>query len=114
MSSVGERQLMTLTALTPTSETTTAVTQILWSDHLAASLLKPLVRLGARRFLAQDRAMIDLQKEGLARGGALLWLDDADRPAKWYQALKREWFASRAEGRPFANPVEPATLEWVS
>ncbi|MHB8531077.1 MAG: aromatic ring-hydroxylating dioxygenase subunit alpha, partial [Caulobacteraceae bacterium] len=43
-----------------------------------------------------------------------LWIDDADRQAKWYQALKREWRASRSEGRPFVNPIKPTVLEWVS
>ena len=33
---------------------------------------------------------------------------------RWYQALKREWTTSRAEGRPFVNPVEPTTLRWRS
>jgi hypothetical protein len=58
--------------------------------------------------------MIDLQKAGLRHDPALLWIDDADRQAKWYQALKREWRASRTEGRPFVNPVTASTLEWTS
>ena len=111
---VGRRQVLALTCLTPVDQTTTAIIQILWSDHPVFTLLRPLVALGARRFLDQDRAMIDLQKEGLRHDPALLWIDDADRQAKWYQALKREWRASRAEGRPFVNPVTPATLEWTS
>ncbi|MDP3631896.1 hypothetical protein, partial [Phenylobacterium sp.] len=32
----------------------------------------------------------------------------------WYQQLKREWTASRKEGRPFRNPVEAAVLKWRS
>jgi phenylpropionate dioxygenase-like ring-hydroxylating dioxygenase large terminal subunit len=111
---VGRRQVLALTCLTPIDETTTAITQILWSDHRAFTLLRPLVALGARRFLDQDRAMIDLQKAGLRHDPALLWIDDADRQAKWYQALKREWRASRTEGRPFVNPVTASTLEWTS
>ena len=111
---VGRRQVLALTCLTPIDEATTAITQMLWSDHPAFSLLRPLVALGARRFLDQDRAMIDLQKTGLKHDPALLWIDDADRQAKWYQALKREWRASRAEGRAFVNPVTAATLQWVS
>ncbi len=111
---VGRRQVLALTCLTPLDETTTAITQILWSDHPAFTLLWPLVAAGARRFLDQDRAMIDLQKEGLRHDPALLWIDDADRQAKWYQALKREWRTSRAEGRAFVNPVTATTLRWTS
>ena len=58
--------------------------------------------------------MVALQKPGLAGDPTLLWIDDADRQAKWYQQLKREWIASRREGRAFVNPVEPATLRWRS
>ena len=110
----GRRQVLALSCLTPVNETTTAITQILWSDHPAFTLLRPLVAIGARRFLDQDRAMVNLQKEGLTRDPVLLWIDDADRQAKWYQALKREWRASREEGRAFVNPVAATTLRWRS
>ena len=111
---VGRRQLLSLTCLTPLDDRRTQVTQLVWSDHPAVSLLKPLVALGARAFLRQDAAMVALQKPGLAHDPALLWIDDADQQAKWYQQLKREWAASRREGRPFVNPVKSVTLRWRS
>jgi hypothetical protein len=58
--------------------------------------------------------MVNLQNEGLKYDPSLLWIDDADRQAKWYQALKREWAASRKEGRAFVNPVEETVLKWRS
>ena len=111
---VGARQVLALTCLTPTTETKTRITQIVWSDHPVFALAGLLVRIGARRFLKQDGDMVDLQNKGLKYDPAMLWIDDADRQAKWYQALKREWVASRRENRAFVNPVEPATLRWVS
>ena len=111
---VGSRQVLSLTCLTPVSETKTRITQIMWSDHWAFTLLKPLIARAARKFLRQDAAMVNLQNGGLVYDPALLWIDDADRQAKWYQALKREWTASRREGRPFANPVEGGVLRWRS
>ncbi|MGH7024909.1 MAG: aromatic ring-hydroxylating oxygenase subunit alpha [Caulobacteraceae bacterium] len=110
----GKRQVLALTCLTPADAARTRITQIVWSDHPMFTLIGPLVRLGARRFLGQDGAMVDLQNEGLKYDPPLLWIDDADRQAKWYQALKREWVESRREGRPFVNPVEPVTLRWRS
>jgi len=110
----GSRQLLSLACLTPISATRTRITQILWSDHPAVSLLRPWVGIAARRFLKQDGDMVNLQNQGLAYEPALLWVDDADRQAKWYQSLKREWAASRREGRAFVNPVTPTTLRWVS
>ena len=58
--------------------------------------------------------MVDLQNQGLRYDPPLIWIDDADRQAKWYQQLKREWARSRAEGRPFRNPVEATVLRWRS
>ena len=111
---VGERQVLSLTALTPANETTTRITQVIWSDHPVFSLLKPLIRLGARIFLRQDGDMVNLQNQGLRYDPTLLWIDDADRQAKWYQALKREWTAARKAGRPFHTPVSETVLRWRS
>lgn len=111
---VGRREVLSLTCLTPVHETKTRITQIVWSDHPVFLFLKPLVAAGARAFLRQDGKMVNLQNEGLKYGPPLLWIDDADRQAKWYQQLKREWAASRRESRAFINPVEPATLRWRS
>ena len=111
---VGERQVLSLTCLTPVNERATRITQIVWSDHWAFGILRPFIKAGARAFLRQDGDMVNLQKQGLKYDPTLMWIDDADRQAKWYQQLKREWTASRREARPFNNPVEPATLRWRS
>lgn len=111
---VGQRQVLSLTCLTPVSDTKTRITQMMWSDHPVFSLLKPFVAAGARKFLRQDGAMVNLQNQGLAYDPSLLWIDDADRQAKWYQMLKREWAQSRAQQRPFQSPVEAAVLRWRS
>ncbi|HZZ35069.1 MAG TPA: aromatic ring-hydroxylating dioxygenase subunit alpha [Caulobacteraceae bacterium] len=111
---VGERQVLSLTCLTPLSDTRTRITQIVWSDHPVFFLARPFIAAGARRFLEQDGAMVNLQNEGLKYDPSLMWIDDADRQAKWYQALKREWAAARREGRAFVNPVQAATLRWRS
>jgi phenylpropionate dioxygenase-like ring-hydroxylating dioxygenase large terminal subunit len=111
---VGRRQVLSLTCLTPVDETKTRITQLVWSDHPVFFVALPFIRAGARRFLEQDGAMVNLQNQGLRYDPTLLWIDDADRQAKWYQALKREWSDSRREGRPFQNPVQAATLKWRS
>jgi phenylpropionate dioxygenase-like ring-hydroxylating dioxygenase large terminal subunit len=111
---VGSRQVLSLTCLTPVSETKTRITQVIWSDHPVFALLKPFIALGARAFLRQDGEMVNLQNQGLRYDPTLLWIDDADRQAKWYQALKREWAAARKAGRPFENPVKPEVLRWKS
>jgi phenylpropionate dioxygenase-like ring-hydroxylating dioxygenase large terminal subunit len=111
---VGARQVLSLTCLTPVTERKTRITQLIWSDHPVLALAGPFIRAAARRFLKQDGDMVNLQNQGLKYDPPMLWIDDADRQAKWYQSLKREWSASRREGRPFVNPVEAATLRWIS
>lgn len=111
---VGARQVLSLTCLTPVNDASTRITQIMWSDHPAFTLLRPFIAAAARKFLRQDAAMVNLQNLGLAYDPSLIWIDDADRQAKWYQALKREWAASRREGRAFVNPVEGGVLRWRS
>jgi phenylpropionate dioxygenase-like ring-hydroxylating dioxygenase large terminal subunit len=111
---VGEKQVLALTCLTPITETKTRITQIFWSDHWVFGLVKPFLRAGARAFLKQDGDMVNLQNEGLRYDPALIWIDDADRQAKWYQQLKREWLKSRADKRAFVNPIEATTLRWRS
>ena len=111
---VGPRQVLALTCLTPRTDTRTTITQIFWSDHWVFSIARPFLRMGVVAFLKQDGGMVNLQNEGLRYDPALIWIDDADKQAKWYQQLKREWTRSRAEGRPFANPVKAAVLRWKS
>ncbi len=111
---VGRRQVLSLTCLTPVDAGRTQITQIIWSDHPAFRLLRPLIAGFSRAFLRQDGDMVTLQNQGLKYEPSLLWIDDADRQAKWYQALKREWIESRRADRPFVNPIAAATLSWRS
>jgi phenylpropionate dioxygenase-like ring-hydroxylating dioxygenase large terminal subunit len=111
---VGRRQVLALTCLTPLTASRTRITQIIWSDHWAFTALRPLIRRGARRFLHQDGDMVNLQNLGLAYDPSLMWIADADTQAKWYQALKRAWTAHRTEGTAFVNPAPAAVLRWRS
>ena len=111
---VGPKQVLALTLLTPVTATKTRITQIFWSDHWVFGLAKPFLRAGVVAFLQQDGGMVNLQNEGLKYDPALLWIDDADKQAKWYQQLKKEWLKSRAEGRGFVNPIKETVLRWKS
>ena len=108
-------RLLTLTCLTPEAPKRTRITQFTWWTgapllNLAVPIAKPM----ARKFLRQDGDLVDLQNKGMAHQKAMLWIDDIDVQAKWYQRLKREWIECRTEGRDFANPIEPRTLSWMS
>jgi hypothetical protein len=58
---------------------------------------------------------MELQAEGLKHQPAMMLIDDADRPAKWYFALKQALLESRRSGEPMRHPMGgPVTLKWRS
>lgn len=108
-------QLFTLTCLLPEEGKRTRITQVTWwTPSMLFDVLSPILKPAAAKFLAQDGRMVDLQNEGMRYQKAMLWIDDIDVQAKWYQRLKREWAACRAESRAFENPIEAVTLRWRS
>jgi phenylpropionate dioxygenase-like ring-hydroxylating dioxygenase large terminal subunit len=75
----------------------------------------PLFRVFAKKFLHQDQKTMIRQAEGLKHNPHLMLIDDADRPAKWYFALKANLIESRRTGAPMVHPMNgPVTLRWRS
>ncbi len=69
----------------------------------------------AKVFLRQDQQTMIQQAEGLKHNPRLMLIDDADRPAKWYFALKHNLLESRRTGMPMEHPMDgPVTLHWKS
>jgi phenylpropionate dioxygenase-like ring-hydroxylating dioxygenase large terminal subunit len=87
-------------------------------DFLAAwnvPLPITIFRIFAKTFLRQDQETMIRQAEGLRHNPRLMLIDDADRPAKWYFALKANLLESRRTGRAMVHPMEgPVTLHWRS
>ncbi len=111
---VGNKRLLSFTAVVPIDDNNTEITQVFFNDFAVVKLLKPIIKKGASIFLNQDGDIIKLQAECLKHDPRLMLIDDADRQAKWYYMLKKEWAKSRAEGRDFVNPVKATTLRWRS
>jgi hypothetical protein len=65
--------------------------------------------------LRQDQETMIQQAEGLKHNPHLMLIDDADRPAKWYFALKSNLIESRRTGEALSHPLSgPVTLHWRS
>jgi hypothetical protein len=74
-----------------------------------------IFRIFAKIFLRQDQQTMIRQAEGLKYHPRLMLIDDADRPAKWYYALKQNLIESRRTGKPMVHPIDgPVTLHWKS
>ena len=87
-------------------------------DFVAAwNLFLPVTifRVFAMKFLRQDQETMIRQEEGLKHNPRLMLIDDADRPAKWYFALKANLLEARRTGAPMKHPLDgPVTLRWRS
>src|SRR6202790_1693729 len=74
-----------------------------------------IFRIFGKTFLRQDQETMIQQAEGLKHDPHLMLIDDADRPAKWYFALKANWLEARRTGTTMAHPLSgPVTLRWRS
>ena len=87
-----------------------------WNLFLwAAPLVLPIFHFFGKRFLWQDQQTMIRQAQGLKHNPHLMLIDDADRPAKWYFALKANLLESRRTGAPMVHPMDgPVTLRWRS
>jgi len=111
---IGDKTVLSFTAVTPVDADTSRIRQLFFTDHTLFRLLSPLLAKGVSTFLKQDRRILDLQAEGLQFDPKLMLVDDADRLSKWYHQLKKAWAKSQETGEPFVNPVTAKTLRWRS
>jgi phenylpropionate dioxygenase-like ring-hydroxylating dioxygenase large terminal subunit len=67
------------------------------------------------KFVEQDRQTMEKQSKGLRHNPHLMLIDDADRPAKWYFALKNAHLEAKRTGGEMKHPMTgPVTLKWRS
>ncbi|MEM9599809.1 MAG: aromatic ring-hydroxylating dioxygenase subunit alpha [Pseudomonadota bacterium] len=111
---VGEKIVLSFTAVTPEDEDHTRIRQLFFTDHGLFKVLSPVLGFGARAFLRQDADMVDLQAKGLRFDPNLMLIEDADTQAKWYHQLKKAWAHAQDSGDAFVNPVKARTLRWRS
>ncbi|HKD47246.1 MAG TPA: aromatic ring-hydroxylating dioxygenase subunit alpha [Rhizomicrobium sp.] len=102
-----------LTVCTPRDDTTTSVIQVFyWPGWLF--FIRPFFMLLGPTFIADDRKIVELQREGLKFNPTLMLIQDSDQPAIWYHRVKKAWAESLESGREFVNPIRERTLRWRS
>jgi hypothetical protein len=108
----GKLWFSSLTTVTPVRRDLSRI------DFLAAwnvPLPVTIFRVFAKTFLKQDQETMIRQAEGLKHNPRLMLIDDADRPAKWYFALKANLIEARRAGTEMVHPMDgPVTLRWRS
>jgi phenylpropionate dioxygenase-like ring-hydroxylating dioxygenase large terminal subunit len=110
----GKYWLSSLHTITPINKTRCRVDQrVAWYGlywmPFGTWMLKTLFWI----FFAQDRTAMERQAEGVGRIPRLMFVDDFDRPARWYYEIKRAFVESRRDGSEFRHPMSgPVTLKW--
>jgi phenylpropionate dioxygenase-like ring-hydroxylating dioxygenase large terminal subunit len=102
-----------LTVCTPREAEATAVIQIFyWPRWLF--FIRPFFTTLGPTFIADDRKIVEMQREGLRFSPNLMLIQDADQPAIWYHRVKKAWAEALENGTEFVNPVQERTLRWRS
>ena len=102
-----------LTVCTPREAEVTSIIQVFyWPGWLF--FIRPFFMALGPTFIADDRKIVELQREGLKFDPHLMLIQDSDQPAIWYHRVKKAWAESLETGAEFVNPVQERTLRWKS
>jgi phenylpropionate dioxygenase-like ring-hydroxylating dioxygenase large terminal subunit len=122
----GDKWFSSLTTITPVTASTCRIDVVAaWNVFYHVPLVTPIAKFFGAKFVRQDQVTMIQQAEGLRHNPSLMLIDDADKPAKWYFALKQarlntasasEVPKSEAPGAPVLNhPLDgPVELHWRS
>jgi phenylpropionate dioxygenase-like ring-hydroxylating dioxygenase large terminal subunit len=112
----GDKWFASLTTVTPTVANACRIDVCAaWNVFYAIPFVTTIATFFGRRFVRQDQVTMIQQAEGLRYDPSLMLIDDADRPAKWYFALKQARLDSLQTGEPPRHPMTgPVTLRWRS
>ena len=107
----GDKWFATLTTVTPVTPSTCRIDVCgAWNVLGWMPFFTPVLKFFAKKFVGQDQQTMVEQAAGLRYGPALMLIDDADKPAKWYFALKQARLRGTGE-HPMDGPVK---LHWRS
>ncbi len=107
----GDKWFASLTTVTPITPSTCRIDVIAaWNVFYRVPFVTSIARFFGARFVRQDQQTMVEQAQGLRFHPALMLIDDADKPAKWYFALKQARLA-KSGAHPLSGPVE---LHWRS
>jgi nitrite reductase/ring-hydroxylating ferredoxin subunit len=119
----GDKWFSSLTTVTPVTASTCRIDVVgAWNVFYHVPFVTPIAKFFGARFVRQDQVTMIQQAEGLKHNPSLMLIDDADKPAKWYFALKQarlEAGSQVSESRPGApklkHPMDgPVELHWRS
>jgi len=106
-----KRWFASLTTVTPVTATSCRIDVIAaWDIAYWVPGVTSVASYFGAKFVQQDQQTMVEQAQGLRSNPGLMLIDDADKPAKWYFALKQRRLKGEGE-HPLSGPVE---LHWRS
>ncbi len=111
----GEKWFSSLTTVTPVTSSTCRIDVVAaWNVFYHVPFVTPIAKFFGAKFVRQDQVTMIQQAEGLRHNPSLMLIDDADKPAKWYFALKQARLETPAGALP-KHPMDgPVDLHWRS
>ncbi len=107
----GDKWFSSLTTVTPITPSTCRIdVNAAWNVFYHVPFVTSIAKFFGARFVRQDQETMIEQAQGLRFHPAMMLIDDADKPAKWYFALKQARLTGKGE-HPLSGPVE---LHWRS
>ena len=107
----GAKWFSSLTTVTPVTASTCRIDVLAaWNVFYGVPFVTKIATLFGARFVRQDQETMIEQARGLRSNPSLMLIDDADKPAKWYFALKQARLKGTGQ-HPLSAPVE---LHWRS
>ena len=120
----GDKWFSSLTTVTPVTASTCRIDVIAaWNVFYHVPFVTPIAKFFGAKFVRQDQVTMIQQAEGLRHNPSLMLIDDADKPAKWYFALKQARLEStqasaQTSAQSSASPKHPidapVDLHWRS
>jgi len=112
----GQKWFSSLTTVTPVTASTCRIDVVAaWNVFYHVPFVTPIAKFFGAKFVRQDQVTMIQQAEGLKHNPSLMLIDDADKPAKWYFALKQARLESAQGNAAPRHPMEgPVELYWRS
>jgi nitrite reductase/ring-hydroxylating ferredoxin subunit len=108
----GDKWFSSLTTVTPVTASTCRIDVVgAWNVFYHVPFVTAIAKFFGAKFVRQDQITMIQQAEGLKHNPSLMLIDDADKPAKWYFALKQARLDADASKHPIEGPVD---LHWRS
>ena len=111
----GDKWFSSLTTVTPVTASTCRIDVVgAWNVFYGVPFVSAIAHFFGKKFVRQDQVTMIEQAEGLRHNPSLMLIDDADKPAKWYFALKQARLDA-APGETPKHPMDgPVDLHWRS